>query len=120
MYPDAVLATAEDAGHLGLNAISDGYHVVLPADSANFADRLLDRGYEPIPVDLSEFRASGGGQMLHAGIASSGPDAARLTDDRAASVVRANGEARHSGYSRLRFPRGPPRSRDTAPTRRSP
>jgi N-dimethylarginine dimethylaminohydrolase len=64
MYPDAVLATAEDAGHLGLNAISDGHHVVLPADSANFADRLLDRGYEPIPVDLSEFRASGGGQNV--------------------------------------------------------
>ncbi len=61
LYPDALLATAEDAGHFGLNAISDGHHVVIPSDCTHFADRLLDRGYEPIPVDLSEFRASGGG-----------------------------------------------------------
>lgn len=30
LYPDALLATEEDAATLGLNAVSDGYHVLLP------------------------------------------------------------------------------------------
>lgn len=60
-YPDAVLATADDARRLALNAVSDGRHVVLPQEAGDFADRLRERGYTPVPVDLSELRASGGG-----------------------------------------------------------
>lgn len=61
LFPDAVEATAEDAAALGLNAVSDGYHVVLPREASNLALALRDRGFEPVPVDLSELRKAGGG-----------------------------------------------------------
>lgn len=61
LYPDAVLADADDAAVLGLNAVSDGRHVVLPSDAPRLAERLAARGYEPVPVDVSELRKSGGG-----------------------------------------------------------
>lgn len=61
LFPDAILATADDAGVLGLNAVSDGRHVVLPAQAKVFADQLAERGYVPVPVDLSELRKAGGG-----------------------------------------------------------
>ena len=46
---------------LGLNAVSDGYHVVLPAEAVGFAATLLARGYQPVPVQLNELRKAGGG-----------------------------------------------------------
>ena len=46
---------------LGLNAVSDGRHVVLPAQAAAAGRRLAERGFEPVPVDLSELRKGGGG-----------------------------------------------------------
>jgi N-dimethylarginine dimethylaminohydrolase len=61
LYPDAVLATDADAAVLGLNAVSDGRRVVLPLQAAALASALASRGYEPIPVDLSELRKAGGG-----------------------------------------------------------
>jgi N-dimethylarginine dimethylaminohydrolase len=61
LYPNAILATAADAAVLGLNAVSDGYHVVLPAEAIGLAATLLARGYEPIPVELGELRKAGGG-----------------------------------------------------------
>jgi N-dimethylarginine dimethylaminohydrolase len=61
LYPDAIIATASDAAVLGLNAVSDGYHVVLPAEAADLAAVLLARGYQPVPVQLSELRKAGGG-----------------------------------------------------------
>jgi N-dimethylarginine dimethylaminohydrolase len=61
LYPDAVLATPEDAAVLGLNAVSDGRHVVLPAEATGLIGRLAATGYEPVPVDLSELRKAGGG-----------------------------------------------------------
>ncbi len=61
LYPDAVLADEADAVVLGLNAVSDGRNVVLPVQATGLAGRLADRGYEPVPVDLSELRKSGGG-----------------------------------------------------------
>ncbi len=60
LYPDAVIADARDAAVLGLNAVSDGYHVVLPAAATGLAARLRERGYEPVPVDLSELLKGGG------------------------------------------------------------
>lgn len=60
-YPDAVLASPADAAVLGLNAVSDGRHVVLPAAAAGLAAALRDRGYEPVGVDLSELLKGGGG-----------------------------------------------------------
>jgi N-dimethylarginine dimethylaminohydrolase len=61
MFPDAVLATADDAEVLGLNAVSDGTNVVVNAEATNLQLQLKRRGYEVIPVDLSELRKAGGG-----------------------------------------------------------
>ena len=61
LFPDAIIASAEDAAVLGLNAVSDGHRVVLPVQAAGLAGQLTSRGYEPIGVDLSELRKAGGG-----------------------------------------------------------
>lgn len=61
LFPDAILASAEDAAVLGLNAVSDGRHVVLPAVATDLAGQLADRGFVPVGVDLSELLKAGGG-----------------------------------------------------------
>jgi len=61
LFPDAIEATEGDAAVLGLNAVSDGRHVVLPAEAVNLATRVSERGYEAVPVDVSELRKAGGG-----------------------------------------------------------
>ncbi|GAB2757158.1 amidinotransferase [Salinifilum aidingensis] len=61
LFPDAVEASAADAACLGLNGISDGRHVVLPQEATGLAEQLSRRGYEPLLVDVSELRKSGGG-----------------------------------------------------------
>ena len=60
LFPDAVLASAADAAVLGLNAVSDGRHVVLSAEATGLMGELRVRGYEPVGVDLSELRKAGG------------------------------------------------------------
>jgi N-dimethylarginine dimethylaminohydrolase len=60
-YPDAVLATAADAAVLGLNAVSDGRHVVLPAEATDLVAALAGCGFVPVPVDISELLKGGGG-----------------------------------------------------------
>ena len=53
-------AREEDALVLGLNAVSDGHHVVCPAAATGLRCELSERGYTPVPVDLGEFLKSGG------------------------------------------------------------
>lgn len=60
-YPDALLATEEDAVVLGLNAVSDGTHVVHAPRAQRFAAALRERGYETLAVDTSELLRGGGG-----------------------------------------------------------
>ena len=60
-YPDAIIATEEDASILGLNSFSDGHNVVIAERATSFARDLADRGYNPIGVDLSELLLGGGG-----------------------------------------------------------
>jgi N-dimethylarginine dimethylaminohydrolase len=60
-FPQAVLVSGHDAAVLGLNAVSDGRHVVLNREARDFAGQLEERGFVPIPVDLSELRKAGGG-----------------------------------------------------------
>ncbi len=60
LYPDAVLATAEDAAVFGLNAVSDGHRVVLPEAAVGLAEALRGRGFEPIGVDITELLKAGG------------------------------------------------------------
>jgi N-dimethylarginine dimethylaminohydrolase len=61
MFPDAILASARDAEVLGLNAVSDGTHVVVNYEATDLQLELKRRGYEVIPVELSELRKAGGG-----------------------------------------------------------
>ena len=61
LFPDAVLADAADAECFGLNAVSDGRHVILPVEATALAEKVAARGYEPVFVDISELRKAGGG-----------------------------------------------------------
>ena len=49
-----------DAYVLGLNAVSDGLNVVLPAAATGFAEQLRSWRVQPIGVDLSELLKGGG------------------------------------------------------------
>jgi N-dimethylarginine dimethylaminohydrolase len=60
-FEELIEAKDEDAEVLGLNAVSDGQHVVLPAQATGLAAQLAARGFEPVPVDVSEFSKAGGG-----------------------------------------------------------
>jgi len=60
-FPDAILATEEDAAVLGLNSFSDGYNIVIASRAKDFERQLIERGYNPIGVDLSELLLGGGG-----------------------------------------------------------
>ena len=60
LFPDAIEVASADAYLLGLNAVSDGLNVVLPAAATGFAEQLRDVGFRPIGVDLSELLKGGG------------------------------------------------------------
>jgi N-dimethylarginine dimethylaminohydrolase len=60
-FAELIEAKDEDAEVLGLNAVSDGRHVVLPARAEGLARQLAARGFEPVPVDVSELLKGGGG-----------------------------------------------------------
>jgi N-dimethylarginine dimethylaminohydrolase len=61
VFTELIEAKDTDAEVLGLNAVSDGHHVVLAAQAENLATQIAARGFEPVPVDMSEFRKAGGG-----------------------------------------------------------
>jgi N-dimethylarginine dimethylaminohydrolase len=60
-FAELIEAKDEDAEVLGLNAVSDGWHVVLPAQARGLAAQLRERGFAPVAVDLSELLKGGGG-----------------------------------------------------------
>ncbi|RSM57278.1 amidinotransferase [Amycolatopsis sp. WAC 01376] len=60
LYPDAITASAADAAAFGLNAVSDGRHVILPQAATGLNAQLRERGFEPIGADLSELLKGGG------------------------------------------------------------
>lgn len=60
LFPDAIRANAADAAALGMNAVSDGRHVLLPQAALGLFDPLRERGYEPVGMDLSELLKGGG------------------------------------------------------------
>ena len=60
LFPDAIEVSSTDAYVLGLNAVSDGKHVVHPAQATGFADQLYHAGFPPIGVDLAELLKGGG------------------------------------------------------------
>ena len=60
-FAELIEAKDEDAEVLGLNAVSDGRHVVLPQQATGLAAQLAAAGFEPVGVDVSEFLKAGGG-----------------------------------------------------------
>jgi N-dimethylarginine dimethylaminohydrolase len=60
VFPDALLATGQDAAAFGLNAVSDGRNVLLPRAAKGLRGPLRSRGYVAVPVDMSEFHKAGG------------------------------------------------------------
>jgi N-dimethylarginine dimethylaminohydrolase len=60
-FPELIEAKDEDAEVLGLNAVSDGRRVVLAAAATGLGRSLTARGFEVVPVDMSELLKAGGG-----------------------------------------------------------
>ncbi|MET0673069.1 MAG: dimethylargininase [Microbacterium pygmaeum] len=60
-YPDAILVSSQDGAVFGLNSASDGRNVIISPRAKGFETQLRERGYNPIPVDLSELLLGGGG-----------------------------------------------------------
>ena len=54
------MVASADAYVLGLNAVSDGLHVVHPAAATGFATQLREAGFESVGVDLPELLKGGG------------------------------------------------------------
>jgi N-dimethylarginine dimethylaminohydrolase len=61
VFDELIEAKDEDAEVLGLNAVSDGRHVVLAAQAGGLARTLAARGFVPVPADTSELLKGGGG-----------------------------------------------------------
>jgi N-dimethylarginine dimethylaminohydrolase len=61
-FPDAILATEADAFAFGLNCVSDGRNVFVPAGAADLRMQIAAAGYRPVSIDLSEL-AKGGGSV---------------------------------------------------------
>lgn len=60
LFPDAIAVSSADAYAFGLNAVSDGLNVVLPAAATGFAALLRAAGFAPHGIDLSELLKGGG------------------------------------------------------------
>jgi len=60
-FPDAIIATREDADVLGLNLFSDGARVVMASQANTLRVELEARGFETYGVDMSELLLGGGG-----------------------------------------------------------
>ena len=60
-FPEAIIVTDEDAAVLGLNSFSDGKNVVIASRAKDFERQLIERGFTPHGVDLSELLLGGGG-----------------------------------------------------------
>jgi N-dimethylarginine dimethylaminohydrolase len=61
LFPQLIEATERDARAFGLNAVSDGRHVVIPHDATSLQAKLTERGYGVVPVEMTELRKAGGG-----------------------------------------------------------
>ncbi|GAA2822901.1 dimethylargininase [Kribbella solani] len=61
LFPTAIRAGYEDAEAFGLNAVSDGKHVLMPEGAAGLTAQLRDAGFETFGMDVSELLLAGGG-----------------------------------------------------------
>jgi len=60
-FSELIEAKDEDAEVLGLNAVSDGRHVIMPKQATGLAAQVAAHGFEPVLVDMLEFSKAGGG-----------------------------------------------------------
>ena len=60
-FPDAIRVSDADGAVFGLNSASDGLNVFISPRATDFDRQLRERGYHPIPLDLSELLLGGGG-----------------------------------------------------------
>jgi N-dimethylarginine dimethylaminohydrolase len=60
LFPGALIASRADAVAFGLNAVSDGHNVLVPAGATGLLKPLRERGYAPVGVDMSELQKAGG------------------------------------------------------------
>lgn len=60
-FGELIEAKDADAEALGLNGLSDGRNVVLPAQAEDLANDISAAGFTVVPVDVSEFKKAGGG-----------------------------------------------------------
>jgi N-dimethylarginine dimethylaminohydrolase len=60
-FPNSIVVDEEEAALLALNSVSDGRHVVVSESAPRYIRQLLDNGYTPVPVDMSEVLKGGGG-----------------------------------------------------------
>jgi N-dimethylarginine dimethylaminohydrolase len=61
LFAELIEVGEEDALAFGLNAVSDGHHVVVPHDALGLRRQLTERDYEVVPVEMTELRKAGGG-----------------------------------------------------------
>jgi N-dimethylarginine dimethylaminohydrolase len=61
LFPGALLADEADAVVFGLNAVSDGRHVVFSREAVRLHADLSERGYITFGMDISELLKAGGG-----------------------------------------------------------
>jgi N-dimethylarginine dimethylaminohydrolase len=61
LFPDAVLATEDDAASLALNMVSDGSTVVMTPGRDALAAAIAERGFQVVALATDELAKSGGG-----------------------------------------------------------
>ena len=60
LFPGAIQASEVDACGFGLNAMSDGYNVVMSERALDLQDQLRAHGFNPVGVDMGELLKAGG------------------------------------------------------------
>ena len=60
-FPESIIVTDHDAEILALNSVSDGLNVVVADGADDYIRQLVEHGYNPVPIDLSELLKGGGG-----------------------------------------------------------
>jgi len=61
IVPNVIEASDEDAMAYGLNAMSDGHHIVLSDKATGLIEQYQQRNMQVFPTPISEFQKSGGG-----------------------------------------------------------
>jgi N-dimethylarginine dimethylaminohydrolase len=61
LFPDAIIASEEDAASLALNMVSDGSTVIMAPGRPALCEQISDRGFTVVEIDTDELRKSGGG-----------------------------------------------------------